>query len=879
MESPSLKKYEMILTICCGESVHENRFFEGSLISQGCYMMKKEMIRFGLSSLLRLGSLFLILVSPSFLYAVPANPEAADIEQPDGKKLKIHLRGDERFSWYEDEAGYVIKKDEKDKFWKFARPKKGSVDFDVIPDAIAGDKDPEKLNLKKGELPDKTLLREHIKKQWEPQVKKLTDSETNSLSKSPSPEGSVLSSVIQPPPRPIPVSGAKTVKNIVILACFNDHWDAVNNTVLASKGRTNVTEYVNLFNQVGHTNDNAVGSVKDYYLENSYGKLTVESVVTIWVRLPQNEAYYGAQGVYLDTNPQPMVSDAIAAADVAGFDFSQADGDGDGWADCLTIIHSGHGQEIKLNPTDCIWSHQWTMSSSVTYDGVKLYKYHTSPALRGLTSSTSIIRIGVICHEMGHFFGLPDLYDYNLVNSYSAISVGNWCEMSGGCWGGGDGKRPTHFSAWCKQALGFAVPKLIHSQTSLPLPDVKASDTLYMIRDGCSNEEYFLVENRNQTGFDASTPGRGIMIWHIDPKNANNDSSAWSHPLVKMEDANGDQVANEVASAWYSGNSGMIAGGLRDQTANSYTSAMRYQTGSYATRADVSYDYTYIRMNTFSAVGSNMTFALTTLIPTVSNQSTNTANYTVSWSASSDASKYEIQEGQLTNVTTFFEGFEDEDSLHDNWSLAGCTRSAAGIRTGTYSMLFSVYDGTDWWNSVQSLRSRNTVKFTASTTVQFYYVSTTLDGYGTFRFLVSKDNGVTWSTLWTHPGGTVSWTAVNITTDNLAAAGLSAGDDLVFNFVMNTEQASGLGNTFPRYGWGIDDFLVSNTSIPAYTNWMTLSNAVATASYGVTGKTNGTYAYRVRGYSNSIWQRYSPAAAVVVSGVPRDTKATVIFVF
>ena len=828
-------------------------------------MMKKEMIRFELSSLLRLGSLFLILVSPSFLYAVPASPEGVEITQPDGKKLKIHLRGDERFSWHEDEAGHAIKKDERDKYWKYARPKKDSADFDVIPDAIAGDKDPEKLNLKKGELPDKNLLREHIKKQWEPQFKQLTASETNSLSKSPSPEGGVLSSIIEPPPLPIPIAGTKTVKNIVILACFNDHWDAVNNTVLASKGRTNVTEYVNLFNQIGHTTDGAVGSVKDYYLENSYGKLTVESVVTIWVRLPQNEAYYGVQGVYVDTNPQQMVSDAIAAADAAGFDFSLGDGDLDGWVDCLTIIHSGYGQEISGSSSDSIWSHQFSISASETHDGVNIYKYHTSPALRGSSGSagTSIIRIGVICHEMGHFFGLPDLYDYN-AGAYSAISVGNWCVMSGGCWGtSNDGIRPTHFSAWCKQSLGFAVPRLLHSKTSLSLPDVKANDTLYMIRDGCSNEEYFLVENRNQTGFDASTPGRGVMIWHIDPKNANNNSGKWSHPLVKMEDADGDQVANETASAWHSGNSGMIAGGLRDQTTNSYTSAMGYQTGSYVVRSDNAALYTYIRLSNFSATNVTMTADVSTLIPTVSSQSTNTANYTVSWSGSSAASKYEIQEGQFTNATTFSDGFENEDDLHDGWTLAGCKRSSAGSRTGIYSMYFSTYDGANWWANVQSLRSRNAFTLTGSTTVQFYYRCDLSSGSGIFVFKASNDNGVTWHNLWSHSGAQVSsWTVANITAAQFTSAGFSAGDNIVLSFVMNTEYISGWG-TFPVYGWAIDDFLVSNTSIPAYTNWMTLSNAVATASYSVTGKTNGTYAYRVRGYSNSIWQRYSPAAAVV----------------
>jgi len=810
--------------------------------------------------------LFLCLVCPLWLQAVPASPEAAEVVQPDGKKIKIHLRGDEYFSWHEDTDGYVIQKDEKDKFWKYGTSKKDTVGFDVLPDGIVGETDPGALKLKKGDLPKKEKLSEHIKGTRESVLSTPVPLSVASASSS-TDEGEPSTPDV-PPPQGISVSGTRTVKNIVILACFSDHWTGGNNSTNTTYSRI-PSEYTNLFNQINHTTDSAVGSVRDYYSEVSYGKLTVDSLVVPWVQLANTQSYYGADGASTDTNWKTMITNAIAAAEAAGFDFSQGDADGDGWVDCLTVIHSGYGQEYSGNSADCIWSKQGEISSTATYDGVKMKRVHTEPAMRGDDSpaSRAIIRIGVICHEMGHFFGLPDLYDY--AGTYSTRSVGNWCVMSGGSWNGSvaDGRQPAHFSAWCKQSLGFVVPQLIHSQTSVAVPDVKASDTVYMIRDGCQNEEYFLFENRNKTGFDASLPGRGIMVWHIDPKNGNNDSSSWPHPLVKMEDADGDQTANETASAWYSGNAGMIAGGLRDQTTNIYTSAMAYQTGSYVTRTDSSASYTYNRLSSFSAVNTTMTVNVSTLIPTVSSQSVNTAAYTVTWTPSSEATVYEIQEGDAGSATSFAEGFEDNDDLHDQWVLAGCRRASANAKTGAYSMYFSRYDAMDWWNSVQSLRSRNTCIFTGSTTLQFYYLCYASSGTGRFQLLASSDNGTTWTTLWTQTGGYVTtWTAVNISSAEITSAGFSAGDDLLFSFMMNTEYTSG-NNTYPAYGWAIDDFLVSSTTIPVYTNWTTLSDAVAAASYGVTGKTNGTYAYRVRGYSNSTWQRYSPAATVTVSGV------------
>lgn len=98
-----------------------------------------------------------VIVSLSFLIpaanAVPAYQEAVEKVQPDGKKIKVKLNGDEFYSWQEDENGYVIENDPKDKFWKYAKPKSNSVEMEIIPDAVVGEKDPAKMNLKKKDLP------------------------------------------------------------------------------------------------------------------------------------------------------------------------------------------------------------------------------------------------------------------------------------------------------------------------------------------------------------------------------------------------------------------------------------------------------------------------------------------------------------------------------------------------------------------------------------------------------------------------------------------------------------------------------------------------------------------------------------------------------
>ena len=130
-------------------------------------------------------------------------------------------------------------------------------------------------------------------------------------------------------------------------------------------------------------------------------------------------------------------------------------------------------------------------------DSTKIFAYLTIP---------EDAKLGVTAHELGHLvFGWPDLYD----TDNTSEGIGNWCLMASGSWGLG-GDRPMHPSAWCKSTQGWVNVVAPTTNADVTINDVKTGRTAYRLwKDGGGGNEYFLVENRQQAGYDASLPGPG----------------------------------------------------------------------------------------------------------------------------------------------------------------------------------------------------------------------------------------------------------------------------------------------------------------------------------------------------------------------------------
>jgi immune inhibitor A len=238
-------------------------------------------------------------------------------------------------------------------------------------------------------------------------------------------------------------------------------------------------------------------SMRNYYIEQSSNRYTVNGDVSDWVQVPFNEARYGANycGSIVCATTWLFVQDSVNAwydqqiangltpADIDAYlsqfdvwDRYDYDGDGnfnepDGYIDHFQSVHAGEGEETGggAQGSDAIWSHRWyaffnniglTGPAFNLFGGVQvgasnywIGDYTIEPENGG---------VGVFAHEFGHDLGLPDLYDTSGNTGGAENSTGFWTIMSSGSYGStgkprdGIGTKPVHMGAYEKIVLGWS---------------------------------------------------------------------------------------------------------------------------------------------------------------------------------------------------------------------------------------------------------------------------------------------------------------------------------------------------------------------------------------------------------------------------------------
>jgi M6 family metalloprotease-like protein len=418
----------------------------------------------------------------AFLRNVPQT-----VTQPDGTVLHLLATGDEYYNRLHDASGFTIVRDPETGYLVYAIRVDGRLEPSGL---VVGRDDPAAAGLEKGVMPDPRYL--------------------------PAPEELYPIARRHARVRALGVGNAPAfslINDLVIFIRFADEADG---------GFQMSDTYQMWFNSTAANQS----SMQKYFLEASYNLLTVSSTF-------YPPATGGAVTSYQDVHPRSYFKPYDATTNPDGYQDSERgarewtllqtavnavasqvpptldlDTNNDGYIDSVVFVVSGSA--VSADWSNLLWPHRWQIDDTrypTVVNGKQLGDYN-------LQLDGNIL-VGVLCHEMTHTLGAPDLYRYDTCSSDSNLEpVGQWDLMAN------DADPPQHTTAFLKwRYLGFiaTIPLISTSGTYTLHPLTSATDNCYRITSPNTATEYFVVEYRKRSfPFENSLSGSGLLVYRID---------------------------------------------------------------------------------------------------------------------------------------------------------------------------------------------------------------------------------------------------------------------------------------------------------------------------------------------------------------------------
>lgn len=444
----------------------------------------------------------------AFLRDIPTT-----LVQPDGTTIACFLTGDEYFRWAHDADGYVILQDPVDGRYVYAETE--GAEWRPSPWTV-GSIDPAAAGLRA-----------------RPPIPAEKHRERRAF----------LQAIREKNGR-VPAPSTGTLQNVVIFLRFSD--------------QTEYTDPLSQYDAMCNAQESGANSMSRFYQEVSQGQFDVRSnffptsagtVVSYQSQHPRG--YYQQRS---PTNPGGYSPDndgiegyqrlhALFQAAVQSIAAQvppalNVDYNGDNYVDNVVYIAKGPA----ANWGDALWPHQWEMMQGypcfVNNKQVKTYNFQLQDVL-----NNPQVGNGVLCHEMFHALGAPDLYRYE-TGSGSFFPVWTWDTMENTT------NPPQHMLMHMKRRYGgwLPAPTVITQSGTYTLNPVTAStDNWYRI-DSPVTSQYFLVEYRQQSAsmFEANLPGSGLIVYRVNTAADGNGNAFGPPDEVLVYRPGGDNSTNGI---------------------------------------------------------------------------------------------------------------------------------------------------------------------------------------------------------------------------------------------------------------------------------------------------------------------------------------------
>ncbi len=420
---------------------------------------------------LRVFLLLVILCCTISLQAAYLKNEPQKLTQPDGTVLNCFATGDEYYHWLHDAQGFTIIMNRETGFFVYAR-KYGE---DLVPTTlIPGVDDPGKAGLNPGINISNEKYKTLFNTRFKDPVFKSSRSYNNT----------------------------GNYNNLSIFIRFSNQ----------SEFAESLTKYSAAFN-----GSNTV-SMMEYFKEVSKTQLTINTTfypkptgtVIVSYQDSHSRRYYqpystsNQEGYHTDNesrnremtllkNAVEFVATQVVASGV------NYDHDNDGYIDNVCFIVQGGTDGWS----DLLWPHRWVLADyDVRIGGKRVWDFNF------LLSDK--LGVSVLCHEMFHSLGSPDLYRYQ---NEDITPVGPWDLMAF------NKTPPQHMSAYMKYKYGkwFSEIPVIRGSGVYTLKPLSSDGyAAYKIPSPNSSTEFFVVEYRKAAGrFESSIVGSGLIIYRI----------------------------------------------------------------------------------------------------------------------------------------------------------------------------------------------------------------------------------------------------------------------------------------------------------------------------------------------------------------------------